>query len=553
MENKMLNADQESIVKNYNFTPSNEKLRFTSIVILSYNQLAYTKLCIESIKKFTPQDSYEIIVVDNNSTDGSVDWLKTQSDFRVIYNDENKGFPAGCNQGIQISKGENILLLNNDTIVTPNWLNNMQKALYSKAQVGGVGAVSNSCSNYQQIDCNYNSIEEMLDFAAKYNISNSELWKLKSKLIGFCFLIKRDVFANVGLLDERFSPGNFEDDDFSYRMICNGYSLLLCQDTFIHHFGSVSFKQNSASFVNVYMENSLKFKEKWGFDAGYSSFVRPEIINLVTDDINKKINVLDVGCGIGATLLEIKNKYKNATLYGIEISPYSGRVAQNICNCIIGNIENEVLSYEENFFDYIILGDVLEHLVDPWKIIYDLKKYLKQDGYIIASIPNIMHISVLRKLLNGSFSYTESGILDKTHLRFFTLAETQNLFNSNEYDIESTKASVVPIDKNDEEFVDTLCKMYGEEFKQQYTAYQYIVKAKPKLDLYVFENDDVYNLRKALLNLDYKKDIEKSLNIIKEFYKINLTSFEFYINYLINNTVINKDYVLNLILDNIKS
>ncbi|MGL4910913.1 MAG: hypothetical protein ACRC3Y_00645, partial [Romboutsia sp.] len=115
-----------------------------------------------------------------------------------------------------------------------------------------------------------------------------------------------------------------------------------------------------------------------------------------------------------------------------------------------------------------------------------------------------------------------------------------------------TTASIVPIDKNDEEFVGTLCNMYGEEFKQQYTAYQYLIKAKPKLDLTLFENDNMYSLRNALLSLDCKKDVEKSLNIVKEFYKNNSTSFNFYIDYLINTTIINKDYVLNLISSNIK-
>ena len=97
----------------------------TSIVILTYNKLDYNMLCIESIRQYTEPDAYEIIVVDNNSADGTVEWLKSQQDIQLILNSENVGFPAGCNQGIKAARGDSILLLNNDTVVTPRWLDNL--------------------------------------------------------------------------------------------------------------------------------------------------------------------------------------------------------------------------------------------------------------------------------------------------------------------------------------------------------------------------------------------------------------------------------------------
>ena len=103
----------------------------TSIIILTRNKFEYTKLCIESVRKYTQKDAYELIVVDNYSTDETREWLKEQVDVKVIYNSENVGFPKGCNQGIAIAEGENILLLNNDVIVTENWLDNLIMALYS--------------------------------------------------------------------------------------------------------------------------------------------------------------------------------------------------------------------------------------------------------------------------------------------------------------------------------------------------------------------------------------------------------------------------------------
>ena len=237
----------------------------TSIVILTFNKIGYTKECIESIRKYTPKDEYEIIVVDNNSTDTTKDWLREQNDLKVIYNAENLGFPAGCNIGIKESNKENdILLLNNDTVVTNNWLGNLKKCLYSSEDIGAVGPVSNSCSYYQTIDTDYKNDNEIQDFALKYNKSDSDKWEERQKLIGFCMLIKRKALDRTGLLDESFSPGNYEDDDYSIRLIKNGFKLYLCKDTFIHHYGSVSFSNND-KYSSILVKNEKKFKAKWGF------------------------------------------------------------------------------------------------------------------------------------------------------------------------------------------------------------------------------------------------------------------------------------------------
>ncbi|QJW48674.1 glycosyltransferase family 2 protein [bacterium BFN5] len=127
----------------------------TSIVMLTYNKLAHTQTCIDSIREFTPADSYELIVVDNHSTDGTIEWLQQQADIRTIFNSTNQGFPKGCNQGIEMAKGDSILLLNNDTIVTQNWLSNLTTCLFSSSDIGAVGALTNNCSYSQAIPAIY--------------------------------------------------------------------------------------------------------------------------------------------------------------------------------------------------------------------------------------------------------------------------------------------------------------------------------------------------------------------------------------------------------------
>lgn len=244
-------------------TSKEDNIHLTSIIILTYNQLKYTKLCIESIRKFTCKNRYELIVVDNNSTDETVSWLKEQNDMKLILNNKNYGVAKGWNQGIKISKGENILLLNNDVIVTPNWLYNLDRCLWSNSKIGAVSCLSNNVSNKQRIDVDYSDITSMLDFASKFNIQDSKKYELRDKLIGFCLLIKREVINKVGLLDEQFFPGNFEDDDYCIRILEANYKLILSKDTFIHHFGNISFKNSDLDYKKIFRKNREKFNQKW--------------------------------------------------------------------------------------------------------------------------------------------------------------------------------------------------------------------------------------------------------------------------------------------------
>ena len=170
----------------------------------------------------------------------------------------------------------------------------------------------------------------MINFSKSINTYNENNHEFKLWLVGFCFLVKKNILNEVGYLDEIFTPGNFEDNDLSFRILEKGYSLVLCRDSFIHHYGSVSFKENELEYQNINFLNLKKFNAKWGFDLIYSTYPRYELINLIDKDINDNINILEVGCGAGATLLALKNLYKNANLYGIEISENAGKVAR-IC------------------------------------------------------------------------------------------------------------------------------------------------------------------------------------------------------------------------------
>jgi 2-polyprenyl-3-methyl-5-hydroxy-6-metoxy-1,4-benzoquinol methylase len=177
--------------------------------------------------------------------------------------------------------------------------------------------------------------------------------------------------------------------------------------------------------------------------------------------------VLDVGCGAGYLSKELKKN--GCYVVGIEIDKEAAEIAKNILDAVIVADVEEIrdIPYREGFFDVIVFADVLEHLKRPDKVLLKFKSYLSKDGYAVASIPNIANWHYRLSLLFGRFDYEESGILDKTHLRFFTLKTAKGLF-------ESTGYKIVHVDYTGLASKNRLFRLFPTIF-----AYQFIIVAKP--------------------------------------------------------------------------
>ena len=175
----------------------------------------------------------------------------------------------------------------------------------------------------------------------------------------------------------------------------------------------------------------------------YFSQVRSEIEDLLP---NYSEVTLDIGCGDGATLEWIKATKRCEKTYGIEISESSYLKAKKILDETLNiNIEKEKNFFMEKKFDLILVLDVIEHLIDPWKFLNLIKSRLNEGGSIIISVPNIRHYSILKDLIFfGNWEYSQSGILDRTHLRFFTKKNLKKIFKKEKLNIEILKK--YPID-----------------------------------------------------------------------------------------------------------
>lgn len=452
----------------------------TSIVIPSYNLKSITQQCIASIKQNNLLSSFEIIVVDNNSTDGIKEWLQCQTDIKLICNKENKGFPFACNQGIKAAGPENnIFLLNNDTFITPNAIFWLRMGLYENENIGATGSVSNYPSHGQPMTEECRTLEEYIAYGCKNNVPRKNPYEKKPFLTGFALMLKREALDMIGLLDVRFSPGQFEDDDLGIRLNLAGWQVILCDNSFIFHYGSGEGKYQSL-WNQSFDANIKKFIEKWDFDIRYYTFARQEIISLINHDWDAPIKVLEVGCGLGATLSKIKYLWPNSKVYGIEIVDCIAQIGANYLDILQGNIETMSLPFLAEQFDYIILADVLEHLYEPEQTIKHLMPYLKGNGSFLCSIPNIMHVSVLLPLLQGKFDYTNSGVCDKTHIKFFTLNSIAKLFQKYA-DIENLTGNFGGyLTEEEQQMLNALENVPKLASKTEFQVCQYIFSARKK-------------------------------------------------------------------------
>jgi GT2 family glycosyltransferase/pyruvate-formate lyase-activating enzyme len=238
-----------------------------SIIILTFNQLEHTKRCLVSVEEYTPEP-HELIIVDNGSTDGTPDYLREyandRNNVRVILNRENLGFAAGNNQGLALAKGNYLLLLNNDTVVTEGWLARMLSVFKRYPEVGIVGPVSNYVSGPQQVKgASYSNLKKMHHFANQWSAAHTGQTMEFYRVVGFCLLAKREVVDQIGGLDEQFGSGNFEDDDFCFRAAACGYKARIAQDAFVHHAGSQTFKGAGIDYRKSLERNWEIFKKKW--------------------------------------------------------------------------------------------------------------------------------------------------------------------------------------------------------------------------------------------------------------------------------------------------
>jgi GT2 family glycosyltransferase len=242
-----------------------------SIVLPVHNALSLTKACLLSIYAVPNATSFELIVIDNASTDGTSWWLRAQQRTRknltVLPLDRNLGFGPAANRGIQHSRGRFVLILNNDTLVGPHWLDNLTAIMLRDPSIGIVSPVTNYVGEGPQIDDEARDLPpdavRIAEYAARIQHRDRPLFE-PNRLVFYCVLIRSELFALIGTLDEGYRMGNFEDDDFCLRTRMAGYRLAIAANSFVFHHGSATFKASRISHTRWMLTNRERFFRKAG-------------------------------------------------------------------------------------------------------------------------------------------------------------------------------------------------------------------------------------------------------------------------------------------------
>lgn len=252
------------------------------IIIPVWNQLSFTKDCIDSIRKNTGP-GYRLVIIDNASGAETKEYLealakKDGDKVRLIRNEANAGFIKAVNEGMRASASKFVCLLNNDTIVCKDWLKEMISVASAAKDIGIVNPSSN---NLGQKPAEGEPVELYAEKVRQQKGSYAEL----GAAIGFCMLIKREVIEKIGLFDEIYGMGNFEDTDFSRRAVKEGYRCVRACGAYVYHREHASFAR-SAAFEEDFRRNREIFEFRWG---------KPRRIAYVLDEYDanglKKIGV----------------------------------------------------------------------------------------------------------------------------------------------------------------------------------------------------------------------------------------------------------------------
>ncbi|MBI4855606.1 MAG: glycosyltransferase family 2 protein [Acetobacterium woodii] len=407
---------------NYANNLTNGSGPLVSIVVQGYNRVDKTKVCVEAILKYTTNIDYELILVDNGSTDGTFDYFRSVEckNKKIIKITKNIGAFYPLTKYMKLYSGKYIAGISNDIIVTKNWLDNILKCYEADNRIGYVMPMSTNVTNLQEVPNEFSNLDEMQSFAEKFNKHNPDKWEQRMRLVAVISVFKREILDIVGTYDFGFFH-DFSEDDHCLRIRRAGYKLVLCGDTFIHHnhdFRNLEDKDEE-QFNKSLEIGRQNFKDKYlGLDAWDD--VNNFELNLIgmlknkTPFENPKILGIDVR--MGSPILEIKNKLRKKRITECICNAFTTQAKyftdlQTVCdgNVVCDRIDYMMEYYLPETFDYCILGESINTYPTPLKVLQKLLAITKSGGYLLVKLRNTNDI---RKALltMGLFNNTDPSM-----------------------------------------------------------------------------------------------------------------------------------------------
>ena len=376
-----------------------------SIYFQAYNHLEdYTKPAIDALLRYTAEIDYELILVDNGSTDGTFEFFQSiphprKRIYRITKNiGAFYGYTAAKNatQG-RFLRGKYFVGLPNDILVTKNWLRNMLLCMESDERIGFVVPMSDNVSNRQQVNLGYTNLSDMQEKAAAFNVSDPRKWHDRVRLIPTVCVIRTSL--------REFYEGDyafiyeFTDDDLSFAYRRLGYRNVLCGDVFVHHEGSTISAAVPEQRVENMEKGRLLFRRKYnGIDAwddviNFEVFMRRVLFEKTAGKENARALGIDVRCG--TPLLEIQNTLRsdgfgNTQLTAYTTDPKYWQDLSYFCEggVFCGDIDRLSHKLGDALYDYIIMGAYVDLYEDALAVIDSAASHLRTGGALVCKLRN---------------------------------------------------------------------------------------------------------------------------------------------------------------------
>lgn len=441
-----------------------------TVVITTYNQKQTLALCLEWLQGVS--GIADIIIVDNGSTDGTSEMLAEIRGGGYIYFDEGfQSYGKVWNAVVDNFPMSEIIVFMEPQFILGNACIVRLMEVLQQEKCGIAAPMCNGFDGYQYMDID--TVEHLL--RQEKALAAEEGTNFRSLDIAHgVWAVSREALEENGKFEELLGDPKNVFLDYKMRLVKKGYPFRVCGRALA--FDSLCGRGKPYAPVVSEKDDREVLKSKWQMNY-FNLAPNRNLTNLIEEEKDAPIRVLEIGCDLGATLLEIKNKFPNSQLYGLEINKPAVDIAKHLAQVKVGNIEDKELPFEGTF-DYILFGDVLEHLRDPQGVVRYCREKLNEHGAVLACIPNLMYISVMRQLINGRFQYEDTGLLDRSHIHFFAYYQIILMFQEEGYTVEEMRNIAPPFTPEDAQLARKLLELSKGTDLHMYQTFQYLVRAR---------------------------------------------------------------------------
>ena len=405
------------------------------------------------------------------------EFVRAEYNIVVGHNADPENLPNDFNRMARHGKGEFLLFLRGDIIPGRETVDGLL-ALLSGSEEAGIAVPRLSNGNVNQAylgslegKADYTDMDSFFEFARSVQDIGPEA---RLRVDAAALLTRRSDFEAAGGFDPRLHSTLEAGTDYALRLLEKGKLTLVAG--YMHCNLSAAEEEEKAGELEKadwrYMIG------KWSLNPNYSLTTRSELLERVRPREDGSLRVLDVGCAAGGNLCSLSYKYPGAELYGIELNRVTARWASRFGKVLSLDVERLRRPEWQGYFDYILAPDIIEHLRNHYEALLNLRGMLKPEGHLLLSLPNFMYIGNLMEILGGNFKYKIAGILDATHLRFFTRQSIEELLPRAGLKVAAMEPHKFDIDEAWEKALEELLKLpFADKHREDYLALQWLVDA----------------------------------------------------------------------------